>query len=281
LVLRDGVLKEGDYIVTKTATGKIKMLEDFSGRRTGELRPSSPASVLGFESLPSVGEGFYAGFVDLAEIELELARGGELSKEKLTESGGLSAIEAGSHKVITKADTSGSLEVLNQVIGALEGAVIVDSSLGDVSDGDVDQALGTGSLIIGFRVKVKATALNRARVNQVQIFTSEIIYKLVEDLEKYVSDRKEKKVSGELEVLKIFGAEKNRLVLGGRVVAGVIKNGASVGFERRESAIGEGKIINLQENKKDVSEVGEGKECGLLVETSAKVAAHDRLKIFS
>ena len=276
LILRDGILREGEYITTETTYGKIKLLEDFKGEKVQELSPSAPARVVGFEELPLVGERFQAGDINLAEIKLAAA--GSAIK-----AAGLSEAEESKEavKLITKADTAGSLEALNHVIKGVEGVRVISSAVGDITDGDVDQAISTGSLIVGFRVKASGSTLNRAQIKNIKIISSEIIYKIVEEIEAHLKELRGAVVAGELEVLRIFETEGKRVVLGGRVVTGSIKVGTEVKVERRGSQISSARIINLQENRKDVTEVAEGKECGMLVESEGKLLPGDRLKIFS
>ncbi|MDE2144764.1 MAG: translation initiation factor IF-2 [Patescibacteria group bacterium] len=280
LVLRNGALRTGEYIATESTYGKIKLLEDFKGERISELYPSAPARVIGFEDLPAVGEKFQAGDVDLAEIKLVPI--GNVSIETDKTKAPLPEIQEDkeSIKIITKADTSGSLEALNHVIREIEKVRIIGSGVGDITDGDVDQAISMGSAIAGFRVKTVGTAASRAETRHISIFSSNIIYRIVEEIEKHLKQIKGETVVGELEVLKVFSTEGKRVVFGGKVVSGSIKIGSETKIERRGTIISSARIINMQENRKDVVEVAEGKECGLLAETDAKILPGDRLKVF-
>jgi translation initiation factor IF-2 len=252
------------------------MLENFKGERVQELYPSAPARVIGFEDLPAVGEKFQAGDINLTEIKLAAA--GPAAR-----AGGAPAAEGDKEamKLVTKADTSGSLEALNHVIKEISGIRIVGSAVGDITDGDVDQAISTGSIIVGFRVKASGSTVNRAQIKNVKIISSEIIYKIVEEIEARLKELRGAIVAGELEILRVFETEGRRVVLGGRVVTGTIKVGVEARVERRGGAVATVRIINLQENRKDVAEVKEGTECGMLVESDAKIQPGDRIKIFS
>ncbi len=277
LALRNGTLCTGKYIVTESTYGKIKLLENFKGERVNELSPSAPARVIGFEDLPAVGEKFQAGDVDLAELKLSAVNNvfaGE--KPGLPE-----AREKDGARIITKADTSGSLEALNHVIREVEGTYIIGSGVGDITDGDVDQAINTKSAIAGFRVKIAGSAKSRAETKGVNIFSSDIIYRIIEEIEAHLKKIKGETVIGELEILKVFSVEGKRVVLGGRVATGAIKAGLEGKIERRGSVIAAARIMNVQKERKDVSEVIEGEECGMLVETDSKLFPGDRLKIFS
>ncbi len=84
-----------------------------------------------------------------------------------------------------------------------------------------------------------------------------------------------------MRILKVFGEAEGRQIIGGRVLKGFIKTNADIQIERNEKILGDGRIINLQENRKDIAEVGEGKECGLLVESDVKISSGDILKILA
>ena len=117
-----------------------------------------------------------------------------------------------------------------------------------------------------------------AKAQSVKIFTSDIIYKLVEAIEAYAKAEAGPVFSGELEILKVFGTEGKRQIVGGRVTAGVIKTGSEINIQRGENISGEGRIINVQEKKIDVAEAKENSECGLLVDSETKIRVGDKIK---
>jgi len=268
LILKNGELEKGQEIKTPSAQGHIKVLENFLGEKVEKLSPSSPAIILGFENLPGAGEKFRTGDFPL-EKEKIMAK--ESKIVEVAEDSSDKKI-----KVILKADTAGSLEVLEQVTEHLVNGK--EASLGDISDGDVKLALSSNSVIVGFGVKVNKAAENLAKIHDIKIFTSDIIYKLVESLEEYIKFIKGPEIVGELKVLKVFGeAEKNQII-GGVVESGIIKSGSEILVERGEGKLGSGKIINLQEKKEDIGEVGEGVECGLLIDSTIKIKVGDKIK---
>ncbi len=265
LILKNGTLKEGDEIATPSAKGKIKTLENFLGERTKSLIPSAPASMLGFESIPLIGEEFFTGIRAGETWEKE-----EKEKtENLTE-------EAGKVKAILKSDTSGSLEVLSQVLGHLVAPK--GMSVGDVTDGDVKSAISSGSIIVSFRVKTNKAAEGLAKAQSVQIFSNDVIYKLVDEIDKYKKEKDGPIYVGELEILRVFGNEDKKQIIGGVVKSGEIKTGCEVRIIRSENIVGEGKIVNVQTDKKDVSSISEGAEGGLLLDSETRVRAGDRIK---
>lgn len=265
LILKNGTLREGDEITTPSAKGKIKTLENFLGERTKSLVPSAPASMLGFESIPLVGEEFFTG----AETH-------EIQKTEEKEKAEEVPEEAGKVKAILKSDTSGSLEVLSQVLGHL--VTLKGMSVGDVTDGDIKSAASSGSIIVSFRVKTNKAAENFAKAQSVQIFSNDVIYKLVEEIDKYKKEKDGPIYVGELEILRVFGNEDKKQIIGGIVKVGEIKIGCEVRIVRDESIVGEGRIVNVQTNKKDVPSILEGTEGGLLLDSETRVQAGDRIK---
>lgn len=275
-IVRDGILKVGDEITTQSALGKVKILENFLGERVKGLVPSSPALILGFESLPQIGEEFYSGKVRLAEVKLveiqDVAAIARLARSALTEEEKLSAIN-----LMLKADVSGSLEAVAGVLKTIPDVKIISESIGDITDGDVKAASSTGATIVGFKVKITKPAENLAKAQNVLIITSEIIYELVKILQDKAEALKKPESQGEIETLKVFSQKGRKQIIGGKVLSGKIKNKSELKIVRDDKEIGFGRLGNLQRQKQDVREVNVGEECGMLFESETTVEVGDRL----
>lgn len=275
VILKDGMLKRGDSIATATAKGKVKILENFLGKAVSELSPSSPAVILGFESLPEVGEEFIAGKLseeDLARVKKVAARRLETASTENKQT----------IRAILKADVAGSLEALRDLLEKIpikenQTLDIIGQSVGEITDGDVKDAVATGAMILGFRTYPNKAAENLARAQEVTIVTDEIIYKLVEGIEKAFQEMGKSKFSGELEILAIFSAKDTKQTIGGRVNRGQIRAKSWLEIQRGEEIIGKGKVLNLQQSKKDVNAVNEGNECGLIFDSEVKIVVGDKL----
>src|SRR3989344_7948665 len=275
IILKNGVLKRGDEIVTKSASGKVKIMEDFMGKPITEISPSSPATVGSFDSLPRSGDEFWA---DKVRIEVVGMVGDETSRE-LAETLNIQK-EAEDNirpNALLKADSGGSLEALKQVLRKIVEPK--DASVGDITDNDVQFAKSTGSVIIGFRVKVGDAAKRLADVHKIKIVTSDIIYKLEEELESLDLAETKFVKGGTLEVLAIFSGTQSKQTVGGKVIEGKLGQNAPVKIIRGEDEIGKGRIKSLEQGKKDVSEVPSGNECGLVVATEVKIEIGDQIKI--
>lgn len=283
IILKDGILGRGNEIVTKSVSGKVKILENFLGEPVKELAPSAPAIVGSFEDLPKSGEEFWAGNVNVKVVDLIDGGGSsEALKSALEAITGISPTEAEEGekekvKVVLKADSAGSLEALRQILVNL--VKVTDASVGEISDSDVQFAKSTGSVIVGFRVSAGKAAEKLASFQRVKILTSGVIYELVEVIESL--ERVEEQVSkgGTLEVLATFSGTQNKQTIGGKVTEGIVRISAPAQIIRGEENIGKGRIKNLQQNKEDVKEVAAGSEAGLVISTDTKIEEGDILKV--
>lgn len=272
LILKDGYLKTGTAIFTESAKGKIKILENFLGERVKSLIPSSPAVVIGFESLPKTGEEFVSG--DLSKEDIKKMSSKDIcmeDKEECKPEAGKCVV-----KILLKADMTGSLEVLSDLIHKVPkkekyDLKIIDEKVGGITDGDIKTAIATKAIILGFNVKANKAAENLAKDNKVKIITSEIIYELTKAIEDYFKCLGSQDISGELDILAVFSKKADKQTIGGKVIEGQIKNNANIEIQKDLKTIGKGKIVNLQENKVDVVSVGEEKECGLLVVSDVEI----------
>lgn len=270
VIVKDGVLRTGQEIATLTSRGKIKSLENFLGEKVDSLEPSAPALILGFGVLPQIGEEFLTG---------EAAVGSKEIFQKMTEKLPAIPSDKDSQKIkfILKAENAGELEALSGVIKNIPSEkplVILSQGIGKINENDWKLAVDSQALIIGFRAGLDRTAENLSRIFPVKVITSDIIYELVKKIEEYLAAAVGVNVSGELEVLAIFGKK----IIGGRIIKGVIKNQQKFEVWRQEQKISEGRILNIQEQRKDVAEAGAGKEVGLLIEADAIIKVGDILK---
>ena len=285
LLVREGVLKVGDIIGTASVLGKIKILEDFQGKTLETALPSQPAIVIGLENVPQVGEKFEV-YSDTESAQQYIAK-----KELKSKDREVFLVEEGKKvfNFILKTDVQGSLEAIEKVLKDIpqEQAVlrILKHEVGDISESDVKLAKSGNARILGFRAKTMPTALILAERDNTKIMNFEIIYELAQAvrqmMEKAIEPQNVKIELGKLKALVIFLTEKNRQIVGGKVIAGEIKKGALLEIIRNEQVIGSGKIINLQKNKKDTNLAIKGEECGVLYEGDIKVEEGDILSIYT
>jgi translation initiation factor IF-2 len=275
VVIKNGTLRVGDEIATPTAKGRVKGLKDFEGKMAKELTPCSPAVILGFEALPSVGDPFACG-----------SKIASLPKPKAASAvQGGAAVIAGKTKMnlILKAGVAGALEALSDAVKKLKvpdntNLVVASEGVGDITDGDVKQASTLNGIIIGFKVKSTPAAKTLITAKHVKVFQSDIIYELLESVETELSGKKKLMIAAELEILAVFDQKNNGAqIIGGKVLTGELRNQSEVEIHRKGLQVGTGKITNLQQSKKDAATVAEGLECGMLFSSSILVVKGDHL----
>ncbi len=273
VVLKNGTLKAGEEIGTATTRGKVRGLRTFAGKAEKEMTPSAPAVILGFETIPRAGEAFGTG---AAMPKLVAQAGKEMPTQAEYEQKRLS--------FVVKADVAGSLEALMDQIKKIKTpdhttrVTILGEGVGDITDGDAKLAGSTGSFIVGFNVKQTPAAKTLISSQKIKVFSSKIIYELLKEIEEEFSGRKKQIVVGDLDILKVFDQKNNGAqIIGGKVVAGLIKNQSTVEVHRGDKELGTGRIANLQQSKKDVESVAMGLECGMLFSSQVMIEKGDHL----
>jgi translation initiation factor IF-2 len=284
MIVADGVLKIGDIIGTASVFGKIKSLADFNGEQMSQANPADPVIVMGLPRVPKVGETFKV-FADQEAAEDQILP--EIKKETVANP----QAKEGQNvlNLIIKSDVVGSIEALREVLKEIpqERVIlnILKAEVGEVNETDVKLARSTRAIIFGFRIKTNSVALQIAERDRIKILTFEVIYDFVEGLrkfmEKIMSPEDVRTDLGKIKILAVFLAEKNRQIIGGKVIFGQVQRSASIEVIRNDEVVGKGRMINLQRNKKDVDKVIKGEECGLLYEGNVKIEEGDILAIFT
>lgn len=296
LVIKDGTLTKGMFVVAEDTMSTTRIFEDFKGESIDAAQFSSPIRITGFTcpakaygqvKVPKVGETFYS-FETKKEAETFI------EQSKITANETEKTIETKNHAftipVIIKTDVAGTNEAIAEAVSKITsenaGFKIIRMGVGDISESDLTFAQADKNvLIVGFNVKVERTALEANDQVGATIKTFSIIYELTAWLQKELDERRprveEKELRGSIKVLKIFNQTKNRLVFGGRVAAGAITVGDWVDIVRRDNKIGSGKIVGLQQSKVETKKVGEGLEFGGMIESAVEIAPGDMLESFT
>jgi len=283
LLLTNGILEPGQIVGTSSTFGKIKSLENFQGFPIKTAFPSMPVVVSGLEAVPRVGE------------EFKVFPGLELAKDFLQKSEKKApvvlSVESNQKilNLILKADVLGSLEAVEEVLKDLSqekaNLKIMKAEVGEVNENDIKLTKNTGARILAFRVKINPVAQILAEREKIKIMQFEVIYELVEAtrklMEKIIEPEIVRLELGKIKILAVFLTEKNRQILGGKVIEGEAKKGFAVEVLRNDEKVGQGRIVNLQKNKKDAEKAAKGEECGLLYEGGTKAEEGDILAIFS
>lgn len=304
LIVENGSINAGEFVVTGMAFAPVRIMENFLGTPIKEAGPGSPVQIVGFSELPVVGAHFKTVETKRdAERDATEARAEALAarsssnpapKPKTEVEESTDSITEEREQVIVplviKTDVAGTGDAVLHELDKLPKderieVRIVSRGVGPITEGDIRFAIGgkTPGLVVGFNVKVESTARDIAERQSVEIAVFDVIYKLADWLQAEIEKRRprervEEKI-GSARILKIFGADKGKVVLGGRVEEGELKQGAEVKIMRRDFEVGRGEITSLQSQKKQVKVVEAGMEFGAQVKTSADPAANDKLEI--
>ncbi|MEK7638183.1 MAG: translation initiation factor IF-2 [Patescibacteria group bacterium] len=277
-LVQEGILHVGDWIVVGHVVGKVKSMEDFLGRVLEEARPSQPVLLTGWQEAPRVGGQFRTASAKKAAEELAAD---SITPPPIAFNTYRGEQPAGSERltlnIIFKADVASSLEAIELSIGAIKneqvGIRVLDSGIGNISEADVKTAAAKGAVILGFRVQTDPAAAKLAERDGITVASFDIIYELIEAIRNKLAallpTQTQRSVIGKLRVLAIFKKDARAIILGGRVVSGVVRKGAVVDLVRGETITRVGKISSLQQEKVDTAEVGQGVECGMRIDTSA------------
>jgi len=301
ILVDKGTLKVGDPIVAGAAWGKVRALINDKGQQIKEAGPSTPVQVLGLSAVPGAGDEFRAAPNE--KTARTVAESREQRYRTLNQRGDarvqrgvklediftqIQAGEVATLNVIIKADVHGSLEAVTESLRKLERdevrAAFVHRAVGAITENDIALAAATNATLIGFNVRPDRKVRDLAEAEGVEIRTYEIIYKLIEDIEKamkgMLAPEFEEVVTGEAEVREVFKSPKVGAIAGCVVRTGVITRGSKVRFLRDGTIIWKGAIQSLRRFKDDVREVREGFECGLSLTDFQDLKQGDLIETF-
>jgi translation initiation factor IF-2 len=281
LVVKNGTLKKGDFLVAGSAFCPVRLVEGFNGEHLQSASLSEPVRITGWNTLPPVGSKFITcrnkkeaeQLAEKAKLEQGVGSESRVQSEK-------------SIPVILRADAIGSLEAIKSELGKLANekisAKIVSEGIGSISLNDIKFALSSHEpIILGFNVKTDSAAHDLALRSDIKVKNFNIIYDLLDWVKERLTELTPKEevveVSGSAKILKSFSKNKNKQVLGGRVEEGLIEKDSAIKIVRRESPIGDGRIREIQLQKIKASSVGEGSEFGLLIESKVEIAPGDKI----
>lgn len=288
LIIKDGSLRLGDFLVVGSIVGRIKKMENYRGENVLILQAGSPAVILGLPEVPTAGAAFNVALDKNTAEKMAMESTDETS---VNESGLENQVEGITLlPLILKADNLGSLEALLKEVSKLSTETvrisIVHTGVGQITENDVKLGMGTPpAVIVGFNVAGERGATETAEKYDVIVKTFDIIYHLSEWLKEEISRRtpvvEVEETIGEIKVIKIFSHEKNRQIIGAAVTKGYAADRHRVRIVRRGAPHGEGEIIELKQQRLAVKKVGEGEQFGALVESKIAIAPGDTLLIFT
>ena len=295
LLIQNGTLRLGDPIVVGTAFGKVRTLKDDLGRNITTAPPSMPVEITGLSSVPSAGDKFMAFETEkqakqiasdraLREKEADTNRTGMSLEElfgRINE--GLKEIN-----VILKTDTNGSLEAVRSSLEKIdvEGVKIniIRGAVGGITESDIVLAGASNAIVIGFNVRGSNKVQDMAKEYGIEIRTYDIIYKVVEDMEKAMKGMLEpiyeEKVTGTAEIRQLFKFSKVGMIAGCHVTSGIIKNNDKARVIRDGIVIYNGSIKSLQHEKDQVKEISKDHDCGLTLDNFQDYKEGDTIEVY-
>ena len=279
LLVQNGTLRAGNCVVVGTAGGRIRALLSDSGERIQKAEPSTPVEILGLSEVPQAGEHFEVVKND-KEMKRIIAERQEKERDKRLDAMLPAHIRkeavAGDDNIpqlnlIIKANTHGAAEAVAQAIAQLESKEIVTKiihvGVGEISEADVMLAAASGAIILGFTVKEDSNALAAAEREGVVIKKYDIIYQILEDIEKTMISLLSPEVKvvsvGKAEVRQVFTIGKTIKIAGCYVTEGKIQRSNTAIVKRNGKELFKGAIDQLKRFKDDVKEVAQGFECGI------------------
>ncbi len=295
LLIQNGTLRLGDPIVVGTTYGKVRTLKDDLGNNITFAYPSMPVEITGISNVPSAGDKFMAFETEkqakniansraLREKEVDTNMSGVSLEElfgRINE--GLKAIN-----IVLKADTNGSLEAVKASLEKIEvegvKVNIIRSAVGGIRESDIVLASASKAIVIGFNVRGNKKIDDMAKEYNIEIRLYDIIYKVVEDIEKAMKGMLEpiyeEKVTGVLEVRQLFKFSKVGMIAGCHVIEGNIKNNDKARVVRDGIVVYKGQINSLQHEKDTIKEISKGHDCGLTLDNYQDYKEGDIIEVY-
>jgi len=298
ILVRDGTLTVGDLILAGPAFGKVRAMTDEHGRAVHKAGPATPVEVLGLSDVPNAGDNVDAVKDARKAQELADARHAKQKRSIMPSSAKMTLEQIAAQvaqsdqlelRLVIKADVQGSVEAVSDALQKLTGdkvkVTVVHSAVGAITEGDVNLAVASKALIIGFNVRPAGKAAQLADTEGVEIRLYNIIYNAVDDVKKamegLLAPTYVEKFLGRAEVRQVFNITKVGTVAGCMVVDGTIKRAAGKARLIRDSVqVWEGKISGLKHIKEDRKEVEKGFECGISLEGYNDVKPGDQIECY-
>ncbi|HEY1080451.1 MAG TPA: translation initiation factor IF-2, partial [Bdellovibrio sp.] len=297
LLVKDGTVSIGQYIVAGNMRGRVRSLTNDKGERIESVGPGLPAEVLGLEAVPAAGDKF-----DIVKDEDTANKVSQLRKEQAEKSTAtpnakmslediFSKVKSGDVKelaIILKADVHGSLEAINGMLSKISTpevkARVIHSAVGGINEGDVVLAHTAKGIVLGFNVRPDLGAQAKAKQLGVDVRTYSIVYELIDQMKAamagLLSPDVVEEVMGRAEVRNTFTVPKVGTIAGCFVIDGKVQRNNMIRLLRENKIVYEGKISSLKRFKDDAKEVATGYECGIGIENYNDVKVGDMMEAY-
>ena len=287
ILVKEGSVSVGDYIVAGEVSGKIKNLTDGFNRSVKNVAPGAPAQVLGINAVPKAGDNFKIFKTDKEAKKylksLNISKEQRKSVIRNNEEDDESVF-----RIIIKCGTDGSVDAVKKVLETIENddvnIEITHSSSGSVNENDVMLATAANAVVVGFQTVIEQGAIRQSRTNDIVIKNYDIVYEMVDELTEMILKNRKSQTSentlGFAEVLDTFSLGKTKIVGGFKVVEGLVKRNSLIKVTRNEKVIFQGSISSLRHLKENVREIKSGMEGGLTLDGFNEFEVNDILECF-
>ena len=297
MLVQSGTLRKGDIVLAGTVFGRVRAMSDETGKAILEAGPAIPVEILGLSDVPNAGEDAMVLLDEKKAREIALFRAGKFRDVRLARQQAsklenmfinMTEGDIKTLAVIIKTDVQGSLEALTSSLQKLSTdevrVNVLHSGVGGIAESDVNLAIASNAIVIGFNTRADAGARKLAESDEVEIRYYSIIYDVINDvkdaLSGMLSPEKKEEIIGRVEIRQVILISKIGAVAGCMVTDGVVKRGSQVRVLRNNVVVHTGELDSLKRFKDDAKEVRQGYECGLTLKNNNDVIEGDVLEIF-
>ena len=295
LIIQGGTIKNGDIFVAGSTFGKVRAMYNSAGQKLNNIGPSTPIELVGFDSTPEPGDTIVVveneqKAREIAEKRKENKRNSSANKISIKSINQVMAQESMKIlNVFAKADVYGSLEAIVTSLEAIKHpeimVKIIGKDIGIISESDIDFAVPSNAVVIGFNVNSTSAAKELAKLNNIKILNYNVIYHLIEEIKSIMSSMLdpiiEEQYAGTADVKKLFVISRLGTIAGCYVSDGVIKrNNSKIKVIRNGKCIFEGKIKSMKHEKDEIKESKQNHECGILAEGYNDFQEGDKIECY-
>jgi translation initiation factor IF-2 len=297
VLVQQGLLKRGDYVVCGVEYGRVRALFDETGKQVESAGPSIPVQMLGLSGVPEAGDEFVvAADEKLARNVVSEREAKRREKRLVTRTNTLEDVMAMMGKgegqqslnILIKADVQGSAEALRESLTAISNDLVkvnvIASGVGGITESDATLAAASKALLIGFNVRADASARRVIESGGVDLRYFSIIYDVIDQVKQAASGlmgmEVREEIIGVAEVKDVFRSSKFGAIAGCQVVEGSVKRNKPIRVLRNDVVVFEGELESLRHYKENVEEVKSGSECGIGVKQYNDVKPGDRIECF-
>jgi len=297
MLIQQGTLRRGDLVLSGFEYGRVRALFDETGKSVEEAGPSIPVEILGLSGTPNAGDEFVVVMDEKRAREVALFRQGKFRDVKLARQNAakleniferMSEGKEQTLNIVLKTDVQGSAEALVQALAELSNpqvkVQIIASGVGGINATDVNLAIASKAIIIGFNVRADSEARKLIEAEGVDLHYHSIIYDVVDEVKRGINGMMapeiHEKIIGLAQVRDVFRSSKLGAIAGCMVLEGIVKRNAPIRILRDNIVVFEGALESLRRFKDDVSEVRSGTECGIGVKSYNDIKEGDQIEVF-